>query len=321
MKKIIAILLSVVLSLSFTACSSDNSGDDVQTRIATLKGPTGIGMAKMMEDNTGEKYTFTVAAQPTEAVAAVLGDNADIAAVPTNLAATLYKKTEKGVKMIAINTLGSLYVLEQGNTINSVKDLKGKTIYATGQGANPEYVLNYILEKNGLVVGEDVKIEFKAEHSELAALMASGQCLIGMLPEPNVSSAMAQNKELRIALNLNDEWNKVSDKESRLTMGCVIVRNEFLEQYPEKVTEFLKELESSINYATENAKDAGTLCEKHGIVPKAPLATKAIPNCNLTLIKGEDMKNAIEGYYEVLFTADKTSVGGAIPDEEFYYVP
>lgn len=321
MKKIIAILLSVVLCLGFTACSADNSADGVQTRIVTLKGPTGIGMAKMMEDNTQDKYTFTVAAQPTEAVAAISGGNADIAAVPTNLAATLYKKTEKGVKMIAINTLGSLYVLEQGNTINSVEDLKGKTIYATGQGANPEYVLNYILEKNGLTVGEDVKVVFKAEHAELAALMASGQCLIGMLPEPNVSSAMAQNKELRIALNLNDEWSKVSDKESKLTMGCVIVRKEFLEQYPQKVTEFLRELEGSIDYAVQNAADAGTLCEKYGIVPKAPLAAKAIPNCNLTLIKGKDMKSAIEGYYEVLFNADKTSVGGAIPDEEFYYVP
>lgn len=320
MKKIIAILLAFVLCLGFTACSTDNTGDDVQTRIVALKGPTGIGMAKMMEDNTDEKYTFTVAAQPTEAVAAISGGNADIAAVPTNLAATLYKKTEKGVKIIAINTLGSLYILEQGNTINSVEDLKGKTIYATGQGANPEYVLNYILEKNGLVVGQDVFVEFKAEHSELAALMASGQCIIGMLPEPNVSSAMAQNKELRIALNLNDEWNKVSNEKSKLTMGCVIVRNEFLEQYPEKVDEFLKELESSIDYAVQNAADAGTLCEKYGIVPKAALATKAIPNCNLTLIKGKDMKSAIEGYYEVLFNADKTSVGGAIPDEEFYYV-
>ncbi len=321
MKKIIAIVLALVLCLGLTACAADNSVDDVQARIIALKGPTGIGMAKMMEDNKEEKYAFTVAAQPTEAVAAISGGKADIAAVPTNLAATLYKKTEKGVKMLAINTLGSLYVLEQGNTINSVADLKGKTIYATGQGANPEYVLNYILEKNGLVVGEDVKVEFKAEHSELAALMASGQCLIGMLPEPNVSSAMAQNKELRIALDLNQEWNKVSDKDSRLTMGCVIVRNEFLEQYPEKVTEFLKELESSIDYAAKNAADAGALCEKHGIVPKAALATKAIPNCNLTLIKGKDMKPAIEGYYEVLYSADKTSVGGALPDEEFYYIP
>jgi len=321
MKKIIAILLTLVMCFGLVACGNDNSVEDVQARVIALKGPTGIGMAKMMEDNTEEKYTFTVAGQPTEAVAAVLGGTADIAAVPTNLAATLYKKTEGGIKMLAINTLGSLYILEKGDTIKSIKDLKGKTIYATGQGANPEYVLNYLLKKNGLEVGKDVTVEFKAEHSELAALMASGNCLIGMLPEPNVSSAMAQNKELRIALDLNQEWNKVSQKDSRLTMGCVIVRDEFLQQYPKKVAKFLEELESSIEYANEKPSDAGKLCEKHGIVPKAALAAKAIPNCNLTLIEGEAMKGAIEGYFDVLYNANKTSVGGAVPDESFYFVP
>ena len=329
MKKIIALLLTFVLCLGLTACGADTSDNssstpdvpDVQTRIMTLKGPTGIGMVKMMEDNTDGKYTFKVASEPTEVVAAIMGDKVDIAAVPTNLAATLYKKTEKGVKMLAINTLGSLYVLEQGNTINSVEDLRGKTIYATGQGANPEYVLNFLLEKNGLVVGKDVKIEFKGEHKELAALMASGECLIGMLPEPNVSSAMAQNKNLRIALDLNEEWNKVADQNSRLTMGCVIVQNKFLQEHPEQVSEFIKTLEASVKFAAENQKDAGTLCEKYEIVPKAALATKAIPNCNLTLIKGQDMKTSIEGYFEVLYNANKTSVGGTLPDEEFYYIP
>lgn len=338
MKKLIAILLTLILALGLTACgadtdtvsdlssadsSSDTSSvaDDVVTRVLTLKGPTGIGMAKMMEDNIDGKYAFTVAGQPTEAVAAISGGKADIAAVPTNLAATLYSKTNKGVKMLAINTLGSLYVLEQGDTVKSFADLRGKTLYATGQGANPEYVLNYLLEKNGLKVGEDVKVEFKAEHAELAALMASGTCVLGMLPEPNVASAMAQNPNLRIALNLGEEWNKVSDENSRLTMGCVIVRSEFLEEHPAAVAAFMTELETSVKYAAENAAAAGTLCEKHGIVPKAALATKAIPNCNLTFIKGSDMKPAITGYFDVLFTANKTSVGGALPDEGFYYIP
>lgn len=337
MKKLIALLLTLVFVLGLTACTSDNpvpqipSSEEtesvvpaVETRIVALKGPTGIGMAKMMEDEAADPdsaYTFTIAAQPTEAVAAVSGGKADIAAVPTNLAATLYKKTEKVIKMIAINTLGSLYILENGNTINSFADLKGKTIYATGQGANPEYVLNYLLEKNGLKVGTDVKIEFKGEHAELASLMAAGECVIGMLPEPNVSSAMVQNPGLRIALNLNEEWNKVADEGSRLTMGCVIVRNEFLTAHPDEVAAFITKLEASVKYAAENAAEAGTLCEKHGIVPKAALATKAIPNCNLTLIKGADMKPAIEGYFNVLHTANPTSVGGAVPDEAFYYIP
>ncbi len=339
MKKLIALLLTLVLALTLLAgcggetassvndpSSSDSTQtvEPVDTRILALKGPTGIGMAKMMDDaakQDNSKYTFTIAAQPTEAVAAVTGGKADIAAVPTNLAATLYKSTEKGIKMIAINTLGSLYILENGNTINSFADLRGKTVYATGQGANPEYVLNYLLEKNGLKVGEDVTVEFKAEHAELAALMAAGECVLGMLPEPNVSSAMAQNKDLRIALNLNDEWNKVADEQSKLTMGCVIVRNEFLQAHPEQVKLFIEQLRESINYAKENPAKAGTLCETYGIVPKAALATKAIPNCNLTLVSGADMKPAIEGYFGVLFAANPKSVGGAVPDEGFYFVP
>ncbi len=331
MKKLIAIILTLVLCLGLlSGCGTETVSsepetevEEVATRIIALKGPTGIGMAKLMDDsnkNEKSKYTFTIAGQPTEAVAAVVGDKADIAAVPTNLAATLYKRTDKGVKMIAINTLGSLYILENGNTINSFEDLRGKTIYATGQGANPEYVLNYLLEKNGLKVGTDVKIEFKAEHAELASLMAAGECVIGMLPEPNVSSAMVQNKDLRIALNLNDEWNKVADEDSRLTMGCVIVSEKFLKEHPAQVEKFIDQLKDSVEYAKSNPTEAGMLCETYGIVPKAALATKAIPNCNLSFITGNDMKPAIEGYFNILFTANPTSVGGEIPDENFYFI-
>ena len=222
--------------------------------------------------------------------------------------------------MIAINTLGSLYVLENGDTIHSVADLKGKTVYATGQGANPEYILNYILQKNNLKVGTDVKIEFKAEHAELATLMAEGECVIGMLPEPNVSSAMAKNPNLRIALNLETEWRALNNNNG-LAMGCVIVRTEFLEEHPDKVADFIAKLEASINFASSDPIAAGSLCEKYGIVPSATLASQAIPNCNLAFIDGADMKGAIENYFNVLHAANPQSVGGAIPDEAFYYIP
>ncbi len=326
MKKIIAIMLTLTLVVGLLCgCKGDssaNSENPTQIRVLALKGPTGIGMAKMMDDaklDGNKKYIFTVAGQPTEATAAIVGNKVDIAAVPTNLAATLYNKTEKGVKILAVNTLGSLYVLENGNEINSITDLRGRTVYATGQGANPEYVLNYLLEKNGLKVGEDVKVEFKAEHSELASLMASGECVLGMLPEPNVSSAMAQNPDLRIALNLNEEWNKVADEDSKLTMGCVIVSGKFLEENPKLVKQFMKDLETSINYAVDNPKETGTLCETYGIVPKAALATKAIPNCNLTFITGKKMKKSIDGYLSLLFNSNAMSVGGQLPSEEFYF--
>ncbi len=328
MKKILAIILSTILLVGlFTSCKNKSETETkpeekVTVRVLALKGPTGIGIAKMMEDSANDKntnYTFTIAAQPTEASAAIIGGKVDIAALPTNLAATLYKKSEKGIKVLGINTLGSLYILENGNKINSISDLRGKTVYATGQGANPEYILNYILTENGLTVGKDVKVEFKAEHSELAALMAAGECVLGMLPEPNVSSAMAQNSNLRIAINLNDEWNKVVEDDSKLTMGCVVVSEKFLKEHPAQVEQFMKDVEASINYAVANSKEAGTLCEKHGIVPKAALATKAIPNCNLTFISGEDMKKAIGGYLSVLYNANPVSVGGQLPDENFYY--
>lgn len=337
MKKFTVLMLSLLCVISLLAgclnqaapedgASSDTASpeESVETRVLTLKGPTGIGMAKLMDDaakDQNSKYSFTIASQPTEAVAAVSSGQVDIAAVPTNLAATLYNRTEKEIKMIAINTLGSLYILENGNTVSSFEDLRGKTVYATGQGANPEFVLNYLLEKNGLKVGVDVQIEFKAEHAELAALMAAGECVLGMLPEPNVSSAMAQNKDLRIALNLNDEWTKVADDSSRLTMGCVIVNAKFAEEHPEQVKLFIDQLEASVKYAAENPTEAGVLCETYEIVPKAAIATKAIPNCNLTLIKGSDMKPAIEDYFNVLHSADPTSVGGTVPDESFYFVP
>lgn len=332
MKKLTAIILSLLLVLALAACNqpspvpnipSDDEAPAVKTRVLALKGPTGIGMAKLMDDAAKDSLMnleFTVAAQPTEAVAAVSGGKVDIAAVPTNLAATLYKKTEKKVKMLGINTLGSLYILENGNTINTIADLKGKTVYATGQGANPEYILNYILEKNNLKVGTDVKIEFKAEHAELATLMAEGECVLGMLPEPNVSSALAKNPNLRIALNLDTEWRALGNANG-LTMGCVIVRTEFLAEHPDKVADFITKLEASINYAVSDPIGTGALCEKHGIVPSANLASQAIPNCNLTFIDGADMKGAIESYFTVLHTANPASVGGAIPDEGFYYIP
>jgi len=249
----------------------------------------------------------------------VANGEVDIAAVPTNLAATLYNKTNGNVQMAAINTLGVLYILENGDTINSIADLKGKTLYATGQGANPEFIINYILQQNGLEPGTDVQIEYKAQHDELATLLATDQVAIAMLPEPNVTAAMAQNDKLRIALNITNEWNKVAGSDSQLAMGCVIVNKTFAEAHPDLINSFLAEYEDSINYVINNVADAGTLCEKYGIIPKAALAQKSIPNCNLTFIAGDEMKTAIAGYYTVLFNADPKSIGGKVPDDAFYY--
>jgi len=288
-------------------------------RVITLAGPTGMGMAKLIEDdangNARYDYEFEIASAPDQVSPEVIKGNYDIAAVPVNLASVLYNKTEGKLQVAGVNTLGVLYMLENGNTINSVADLKGKTIYATGMGANPEYVLRYILKANNIDPDKDVTIEFLSEHAELAAKLKTNAVAIGMLPEPQVTAAMT-GSEVRIALDLTEEWNKISDYQ--LVQGCIIVRKEFAEKYPTALAEFLEEYKASVDYVNANPKDASALIEKAGIIPKAAIAEKAIPNCNICLITGDDMKNAVSEMLNVLFEANKTSVGGKLPDDGFY---
>lgn len=318
MKKIFALLtaLMLVLSISCTALAGDT------VSVYALKGPTGIGMVQMMEQSA-DGYDVTLAGSPDEVVAAVASGNADIAAVPTNLAATLYNKTNGGVQLLALNTLGVLSILERGEAITSVADLAGKTIYATGQGSTPEYVLNYILEANGLE--ESVTVEYKAEHAELATLAAAGQVDLVMLPEPNVTSVMMQNADWRIALDVTalfDEAAEIGGEQgATMSMGCVIVRSAFAQENPEAVTEFLTQYLQSVTFVNSDVEAAGELAEKHGILPKAAIAQRAIPNCHIVFVAGAEMKAQIEPFFEILHAANPASVGGTLPGEDFYYLP
>ena len=300
-----------------------NMAGKTSIRIGTLKGPTGMGMAKLIEDNSqGEaknSYSFTVAGAPDDITAGVISGDLDIAAVPTNLASVLYKKTEGEVQLLALNTLGVLYVLENGDTINSIEDLKGKTVYATGQGSTPEYVLNYILTKNGIDPEKDVEIVYLAEHAELASQMTSGDVAIGMLPVPNVTSVLMSNPDVRIALNLTEEWNKVAGEDSVLSMGCVIVNKKFAEENKEAVNTFLDEYKASIEFANSNIEEAAEYMERAEIIPKKQVAMKAIPDANITFVEGEQMKTQILNFYQVLFDANPKAIGGAIPDDNFFY--
>ena len=319
MKKLISVLLTIVLIAScFAGCSQEKTPDSV--RVATLMGPTGMGMAKLMDDAANGKtegsYEFTVASAPDQVSSAVISGSVDIAAVPVNLASVLWNKTEGGVQVAAVNTLGVLYILENGDTVHSVADLAGKTLYATGQGATPEYVLNYLLTANGLDPETDLTIEYVAEHTELATKMAAGEVVLGMLPEPNVTAALSGNPDLRIALDLTEEWDKVSD--SALIQGCIVVNRQFAEDYPNAVETFLEEYRASVDFVNANPEDASALIESAGIVPKAAVALKALPNCNICLMTGDEMKTAVRQMLEVLCSADPKSVGGALPDEEFY---
>nr|WP_319488008.1 MqnA/MqnD/SBP family protein [uncultured Caproiciproducens sp.] len=301
---------------------SSAASEKTTIKIATLKGPTGLGMLKMMSDNdaktSAENYEFTIVGAPDEIVSKISKGEIDVAAVPTNLAATLYNKTNGNIQMAAINTLGVLSVLTNGENITSVKDLKGKTIYASGQGSTVEYALNYILKQNGLEIGKDVKVEYKAEHAELAALMLAGKAKIAVLPEPFVTQVMTKNKDIKIALNVTDEWNKVAGGKSVLTMGCLIVRKNFAQQHKAAFDAFLSEYKESTDYTNTKADEAAVLSEKYDIMPAA-VAKKAIPNCNIVYIDGNEMKAKIPDFLNILFTANKKSVGGSIPGDDFYY--
>ncbi len=288
-----------------------------------LKGPTGIGASYLMEQSekgeTALDYTFKVEADPTTMTSEIIAGNIDIAAVPTNVAAVLFNKTKGNVKIVAINTLGVLSILENGSSITSISDLAGKTIYATGQAANPEYVLNYILRQNGLEPGKDVTVEYM-DSGELATKMASGMLDICMLPVPNSTSVLVKNPDVRVALSLGDAWKEVAGG-SELTQGCVVVRAD-LPNADAIVESFLKEYETSIKYmsSAENLNGAAALAFKYGIVASEEIAKAAIPDCSLTFIAGATaVKNSISGYFDVMFQADPKSLGGAIPDDTFYF--
>lgn len=342
--KLLSLLLALSMLFALAACGTTSTDDpsstgaasgaqstapaaqDVTLNVATLKGPTGIGMVKLMKDakdgSTANKYNFTLAGAPDEITAKFIKGEFDIAAVPVNLAATLYNKMKGNVQVMAVNTLGVLYILENGNSIHSISDLKGKTIYATGKGATPEYILNYLLEQNGIDPEKDVTIEYKSEHAELATLMASGKAEICMLPEPNVTSVLRENKDVHRALNLTTEWDKATEKagkKSTLAQGCIIVNKEFAQKNKGAVDKFLTEYKASVDYVTASAVDASQLVEEFGIMPKALIAELAIPNCNIIFLEGDTMKSTMQANLNVLFQANAKSIGGAMPGDDFYY--
>lgn len=337
MKKILSLILSLIMVLSLAACGSSdtvstnsNGSDTENTKVSlteanvyVLSGPTGIGSANLKDwadkKETEGKYNITVVAQPDEVVAKISNGDADIAAIATNLAAKLYNKTNGGITILAVNTLGVLNVVTpKGVEVSSLADLKGKKVYATGQGSNPEYVINYLLEKNNIDKDKDITLEYKAEGTELLTVWATDPDAIIISPQPVATTLTVQNEGAKIAIDLTDEWDKVST-DSALMMGCVVVRNEFLKNNKATVDKFLEEYKASIEKANNDIETTATLCETYGIVAKAAIAKKAIPECNLCFIKGDEMKTKLSGYLKVLFDADKTSVGGKLPEDSFYY--
>lgn len=334
MKKLSAVLMACAMAVSMlTGCGSSNESQDntketepVEVNVTALKGPTAMGMVSLMDDvDNGkvdsENYKFTIAASIDEVTPAISQGETDIAAVPANVASVLYNKLEGGVQVLAVNTLGVLYIVENGDTVQSAADLKGKTIYASGKGATPEYALNYILQQNGLDPAADVTIEWKSEHSECVAALAQDPSGIAMLPQPFVTTAQMKNPDLRVALDLTEEWDKVQEdaqEPGALLTGVVVVRTEFAKENPEAVSDFLERYKASVDFVNENVDEAAQLVGQYDIVT-AEVAQTAIPECNIVCITGDEMQEKLSGYLSALNDQNPEAVGGKLPDDDFYY--
>ena len=325
MKKGISLLLAVLLVLSLAACgaNTDETASDTKTvvRMATLKGPTGIGTAKLWADDDAGKakndYTITLCTDPTEVLNGVVEGSYDVAAVPLNMASVLYNKLNGGVQILAINTLGTLYMLAT-QELADISALEGKTIVTAGQGATPEYVLNYLLEKNGLT--DKVTVEFKSEHAEVATLAAAAgadEQTVYMLPEPNVTATLIQNQALKTVLDVSSAFESASGVS--LAMGCIVAKKEFVEQNQAAIDAFLTEYKASVEYTATNLDDTATLCETYGIIPKAAVAKQAIPRCSITCVTGADMQKIATENLNVLLAANPKAIGGALPADDFWY--
>lgn len=342
MKRKLSLLLCAALTLSLLAgCGPKNTGngsasgsdstsqstsqnteDRTQVDFMVLSGPTGVGAAKLLSDNdagtTLNDYNAEVVTENGQIQTALTSGEVDIAAIATNVAANLAAQSDGSIQMLAVNTLGVLYILDKNVGVTSLADLSGKTIYATGKGANPEYILNYLLTQNGVDPTTDVTIEWLTAE-EVSAKMISSDSAVCMLPVPAATALMAKDSAVKQAISLSDAWDELGN--GSLAMGCVVARTEFIEENPQAVADFLTEYEASINYMKDEANldTASELVAQYKITPSAAIAAAAIPQCNLTFASGQEMKNLVEGYFSVLFQANPASIGGRMPYDSFYY--
>lgn len=322
-KWLIILGLVLVLCVGLAGCQSAKTPIEPHTvKVGTLSGPTGMGMSEMIVKGVdlGENVTteFTIAGAPDQVTAGVISGDYQIAAVPTNLASVLYNKTEKKVALGGVNTLGVLYIVADENVgVNSIKDLAGKTMVATGQGSTPEYVLNYLLEKNGLTPGVDVTINYVAEHAEAATMLVSGQAQIAMIPEPFVTTVTTKAPNIKVSVNLSTAWEEANNG-SKLEMGCLVVNKAWADANPELIKTFMKKYEESVNNLNKDPKAGAENVVAAGIMTDPVIAEKAIPNCNIVYISPSDAKADLEEYYNILAGFEPKAIGGKIPGEDFY---
>ncbi len=335
-------MLACIITCSFMACSANNKETDnnetstgiteeyvgQNVKVAAMKGPTGIGMVKLMQDSkegkTANNYDFTITATADEFTASLIKGDIQLAAVPCNAASTLYNKSNGKIKVIGINTLGVLYIMENSKTDSSVKsvsDLKGKTIYLTGKGTTPEYTLRYLLKSAGLNPDKDVNMEFKSEAAEVAAAMQVNANVnaVCMLPQPYVTTVKNNNADMKVVLDVTKEWEKLNGTESTVVTGVIVANADYYNNNKAVVKKFMEEYRLSVDYVNSNVDKAAQLVEDFGIF-KAAIAKKAIPDCNITLVMGSDMKTKVENYLKVLYDENPNAVGGKMPDDSFYVI-
>lgn len=326
MRKVTAVALSfAMMGALLTGCGSGKAEEKVTVKVGALKGATTLGLLpledKAANGEAGENYEFSMMTAADELLPMMIKGELDIALLPSNVASILYQKTNGGVTVIDINTLGVLYMVSGDSSITGVEDLEGRTIYLTGKGTTPDYVLHYILSGNGMDADSDCTLEYKSEATEVAALLAENPDAIGLLPQPFVTAACAQNDALSVILDMNAEWEKLQGEDgSRLVTGVTVVRNEFLQEYENAVATFMEEHQASAQSMNSDVENGAKLAAASGIIAKEPIALKAIPKCNITYIDGADMKQALSGYLEVLYEQNPESIGGALPGDDFYYV-
>lgn len=324
LRRLLALAGAALLAMGLlTGCGRQE--ESAAVRIGGLKGPTSMGLVFLKEQaeqgQTEGSYEFTMAVAADELLPLLIKGELDIALIPANVAAVLYNKTEGGVSVININTLGVLYMVSGDESIDSMESLRGKTVYLTGKGTTPDYVLRYLLSANGIDPA-GCTLEYRSEATEVAALLAEQPQAVGLLPQPFVTVACAQNEELKVVLDMNEQWNLVQGEDGgSMVTGVTVVRNAFLQEHPEAVAAFLAEHAASVRAIQEDPDKGAELVAAAGIIAREPIAQKAIPQCNITYIDGEDMQKALSGYLRVLYDLDPQAVGGALPGEDFYYIP
>ena len=348
MKKLTALVLTLAMALSLAACGAKEEAPAASApaasvpaasapveevpapetepqradfRVAALKGPTAMGLVKAMDQaDQGElPYTFTLAGAADEVTPLLIKGELDMACVPANLASVLYNKTEGQIVTLAITTLGVIYIVEKGETLTSLADLAGKSMVGAGKGSTPEFGLRYLLSENGIDPDTGLTIDWKSEHSECVAALASGASTIALLPQPFVTVAQTKIEGLRVALDLTEEWDAL-DNGSGMVTGVIVARKDVVEANPEGVAAFLADYAESVEWVNSNNADAAQLISAYGIVEAAPIAEKALPHCNIVCITGAEMKETLSGYLDALSAQAPQAVGGKVPGEEFYYV-